>query len=341
MNTVKQVEELIAQQKAEGIALQLVAWNAAKACVGWPYVYGAVGENCKPAKRSQYGTKFYPKGHETIVTKCKAISWNAESQTCKVTGDCSGCKWNLPVMMFDCRGFTRKILQMVFSWTLWGGTVGGQWNDERNWKAKGSLADGMPKDTLCCLFVYSDNKWKHTGFGYNDETTECSSGVQHFNTRNKKWTHWGVPKCIDGDVPTPTPTPTPTPDPEKRPTLRKGSTGKYVIECQTDLMELGYDLQPYGADGKYGNKTMAAVKAFQRDFNEAYPGQTKLAVDGITGPMTWAALDHAIEEKRKEPEPEPAPVTKTYTVIISGLEKAQAESLAANYPGQSEIREEG
>ena len=147
MNNVEYLKNLIQVQKNNGVPLQQVAWNAARACVGWPYVYGAVGEECKPAKRAQYGTKFYPKDHTSIVTKCNAISWDSSSQTCKVTGNCSKCKWNLPVMMFDCRGFTRKILNMVYSWTLMGGTVGGQWNDEKNWKAKGEIAT-MPKDTL-------------------------------------------------------------------------------------------------------------------------------------------------------------------------------------------------
>ena len=328
MNAVKQVEALIAEQKASGVQLQQVAWNAAKACVGWPYVYGAVGENCKPVKRSQYGTKFYLKGHETIVTKCKAISWDTESQTCKVTGDCSGCKWNLPVMMFDCRGFTRKILQMVFSWTLWGGTVGGQWNDERNWKAKGSIADGMPKDTLCCLFVYKDNKWKHTGFGYNGETVECSSGVEYYSKMKEKWTHWGVPACIDDTVPTP------APDPDDgfpantgwRPTIRRGNKGADVIECQTMLTRLGYDIGPCGIDGDFGRATEAAVRSFQSD--------NKLVVDGVVGPMTWDALDKAVAQLDEKPS------EKIYTVIIRGLDKAQADAIVNNYP-DAEIVEGG
>ena len=324
MKTVKQVEDLVDEQIASGIPLQLVAWNAAKACVGWPYVYGAVGENCKPVKRSQYGTKFYLKSHETIVTKCNAISWDTESQTCKVTGDCSGCKWNLPVMMFDCRGFTRKILQMVFSWTLWGGTVGGQWNDERNWKAKGSIADGMPNDTLCCLFVYKDKKWKHTGFGYNNGTVECSSGVQYISTRNKKWTHWAVPKCIEEDIIV---TPTTQKDPDEgsetttkwRPTIRKGSKGDVVRECQRMLQKLGYNLGICGVDGDYGTATDAAVRAFQREHS--------LVVDGVCGPMTWNALDNAVLQNDQKP------ADKTYTVMITGLDKTQAEAIAGNYPG--------
>ena len=195
MNSVSSLKKLIDTQKHDGVPLQKVAWNAARACTGWPYVYGAVGEECRPATRRQYGAKFYPKGHTTIVTKCKALSWDAGTNTCVISGNCSGCKWDLPVMMFDCRGFTRKILNMVYSWTLWGGTVGGQWHDERNWTAKGEIAT-MPKDTLCCLFVYSDKKWQHTGFGFNNETVECSSGVQYFSSRNTKWTHWAVPKVV-------------------------------------------------------------------------------------------------------------------------------------------------
>ena len=49
------------------------------------------------------------------------------------------------------------------------------------------------------------------------------------------------------------------------------------------VLKLGYDLAHYGADGKYGNITMREVRKFQR--------AQGLAVDGICGPKTWAALD--------------------------------------------------
>ena len=288
MKSVSQVKSLIEKEKKKGKDLQIVAWDAARACTGYPYVYGAVGEECRPAKRRQYAAKFYLKDHKTIVTKCKAISWDDEKNTAVITGSCEGCKWNLPVMMFDCRGFTRKILQMVYNWTLWGGTVGGQWNDARNWKAKGEISkDGFPADTLVCLFQYN-KKWLHTGFGYNEETVECQSSVQYFSKRNKKWTHWAVPACIDGDVPTPVP---PEPEPEKKPTLRKGSTGPYVVECQEDLMQLGYDVGKTGADGKFGTNTQAAVKKFQKQHKDA--DGNKLVVDGVVGQRTWWALDEA------------------------------------------------
>ena len=313
MKNVSYVDNMIIDLKGQGVPLSDIAWKAALACVGWPYVYGAVGEECKPAKRAQYGTKFYPKDHETIVTKCQAISWDSEKKSCKVTGNCTGCKWNLPVRMFDCRGFTRKILQMVYGWTLMGGTVGGQWNDERNWKEKGTI-DTMPRNTLCCLFVFKNNKWQHTGFGFNDETIEASSGVQHFTKRNTKWTHWAIPACIDGaEVPTEVVVKPSTDTTVKLPTLRKGNKGSYVSLLQTLLLNRGYKLPKYGADGDFGNETFAAVKQFQQDWG--------LKVDGIVGPETWQYL-------------ETSPVKqKTYTVTIPNLTEEMADELLSKYVG--------
>lgn len=306
--SVSEIKQLIEKLKAQGAVLSDVAWQAALACVGDPYVYGAVGEECRPAKRRQYGAKFYLKGHETIVTKCKALSWDNKTNTCVITGNCEGCKWNLPVMMFDCRGFTRKLFQMVFSFTLWGGTVKGQWDDDRNWKAKGEIAD-MPRDTLCCLFVYDSKKkkWMHTGLGLNDETVEASSGVQHFTKRNKKWTHWAVPKCVEGDVPMPT-----------NPTLKKGSKGEYVTKLQTLLKEKGYDLGKWGVDGDFGSATLAAVKAFQK--------ANGLTVDGIVGKNTWNAL------LKDEP--------RCYEVIVKDLTESQAKALCSMYD-HAEMKEVG
>lgn len=79
MNTAKQVADLIAQMKAEGKSNVEIAWNAALACEGWPYVFGAWGDECTVAERK----KRYKPDHETIKTACKAFSG----------GSCSGCKW--------------------------------------------------------------------------------------------------------------------------------------------------------------------------------------------------------------------------------------------------------
>lgn len=74
-------------------------------------------------------------------------------------------------------------------------------------------------------------------------------------------------------------------------TLRRGSTGTEVHKMQQQLLDLCYKLPRYGADGDFGDETEAAVRAFQRDHKQA-DGQP-LMVDGICGPLTWAALDEA------------------------------------------------
>ena len=191
MNSAEYVAALIAEQKAKGLDLQAVAWNAALACVGWAYVYGARGQYCTPEnRRARYSDE-----HPTIKTKCK--NFNGSS-----SAGCKGCQWypdQKYTRFFDCRGFTYWILDQVYKWELKGGGATSQWNTASNWAAKGEIGT-MPTDTLVCLFVKDGNKMSHTGFGLNNETVECSSGVQHFTTRNKKWTHWAMPACIGKEV---------------------------------------------------------------------------------------------------------------------------------------------
>lgn len=63
-----------------------------------------------------------------------------------------------------------------------------------------------------------------------------------------------------------------------------------VKQVQDSLIKLGYGelLRPYGADGKIGNKTRAAIKEFQADYNKKFG--KKIKVDGLHGPQTYAAL---------------------------------------------------
>ena len=67
-----------------------------------------------------------------------------------------------------------------------------------------------------------------------------------------------------------------------KPTLRKGDSGGEVKDFQKLLISLGYDLGKAGADGKFGDKTEAAVKKFQK--------KNELVIDGIVGKKTWAKI---------------------------------------------------
>jgi RHS repeat-associated protein len=71
--------------------------------------------------------------------------------------------------------------------------------------------------------------------------------------------------------------------------LGLGSTGDDVRAMQQNLIDLGYNLGTYGADGIFGKITDKAVRAFQAHY--------KLDVDGIVGPQTREALQAAIEGK--------------------------------------------
>lgn len=93
------------------------------------------------------------------------------------------------------------------------------------------------------------------------------------------------------DPPTPAPDPKPGPSPTPKPKprrnrnkipLKRGSRGSKVKEVQEYLLALGFDLGPMGADGKFGKRTRAAVRDFQK--------REEIKVDGIVGKQTFARL---------------------------------------------------
>ena len=65
-------------------------------------------------------------------------------------------------------------------------------------------------------------------------------------------------------------------------TLKQGSSGSDVKKLQTALMSAGYDVGTAGADGIFGKKTEAAVKAYQK--------ANGLVVDGLAGNKTLGSL---------------------------------------------------
>lgn len=73
-----------------------------------------------------------------------------------------------------------------------------------------------------------------------------------------------------------TPGPVPPPFPGE---LRRGSAGAGVRQLQQRLKDRGWRL---GVDGDFGSTTEGVVRAFQKEKG--------LAVDGVVGPRTWAAV---------------------------------------------------
>lgn len=311
MNSASQVSGLVGAWKAAGLSKPDIAVRTANACMDWPYVWGAVGADCTPAKREYYyGRCSGEKDKENIKKSCPVLNGSQAK--------CSGCKW-LPngqlVLINDCQGFVKNVLSRV-GLSMKGGGCTSMWKDNSNWSEKGELSK-MPTDKVCLIFKAEGEKMSHVGlYCGNGLVIHCSHYVQEgpCPDRSWGWSHYAIPAGLYGD------------EPITKPTLRKGDSGPYVVECQQDLIWLGYDLQPYGADGKYGNKTMTAVKAFQSSHVDPDTGK-KLSADGICGPRTWAALDAAVKPG------------DLYTVTIPHLSNAQAESLKSQYPGATKEKE--
>ena len=322
MKSAEHVSKQLEAWKKDGKPLMWIAWNIALLCVGWAYVFAALGEFCTPANRKIYYNS--NPSHTTIKTKCQVICGGKSQKA-----DCDGCKWypgGEKTRIFDCRGFTRWILQVVYGWTLAGGGCTTQWNTKKNWKAKGKIAT-MPKDTLVCLFQYNPEKqnMKHTGFGYNNETVECQVGVQYSKKRSSKWTHWAIPACCAEDYVPPAEKPqAEKPKEDKvsssKPTLKKGASGSNVKTLQKLLIAKGYSCGTKGADGKFGDSTLAAVKQFQKD--------NGLKADGIVGAKTWEALEKVPAD------------SELYTVIITGQTKTSAQEICAKYKNAT-MKKEG
>ena len=298
------VTEKINGWAAEGKTKAEIIQNASEICIGWPYVFGSVGELCTPANRKKYYNNYTtrnPAEAEQIKKKCQVLSGKAS---------CAGCTYypgGATVRCFDCRGFTRWMFGRV-GITVKGAGATSQWNDSGNWAVKGLIHD-MPKDAVCCVFMQKNGKMIHTGVHVgNGRIIHCSGTVKAGKITDKGWTHYAIPKGMEGTYVPDEKIPITT-----LPTLRSGSRGEYVTLLQTKLLMLGYDLGAYGADGSYGSKTTAAVRKFQADRG--------LAADGIAGPATWNALESgAVSEA-------------FYSVRIPHLHKSDAEELAAKYSG--------
>lgn len=296
MNSASQVSGLVSAWIATGMSKPDIVIKAAEACMDWSYVWGAVGAECTPSKREYYmgRSSIGEKDRENIKKACQVLNGSASS--------CNGCKWypnNQRTLCNDCQGFVKNILSRV-GVSMKGGGCTSMWNDNSNWTEKGKIADIPNK--VCLVFINEGEKMSHVGIYIgNGQVIHCSKYVRQGPCPDKSWgwSHYAIPAGLYGDAPI------------QMPTLRKGSTGEYVTLMQTKLIQRGYDLNPYGADGKFGATTEKALKAFQKDAG--------LTADGICGAKTWTALESG--------------GTTLYTVTVMHVSKTVAEDIVGKYGG--------
>ena len=152
----------------------------------------------------------------------------------------------------------------------------------------------------------------YVGNGYEVEARGFVYGIQRNKVSSRNFTHWGLCPYIEytaeeitkakaaagiaesvssssnaGSSSAQASTSGPEPMTQAQggvemPTIRKGMEGTAVRILQRMLLANGCTLPRYGVDGDAGAETIAAVKAFQTTH--------KLTVDGVAGPLTWAAL---------------------------------------------------
>lgn len=144
------------------------------------------------------------------------------------------------------------------------------------------------------VFQVSKGRRTHIGLYVGDgaviEARGTRSGV--IESDLSEWDEWGQLAAVDYSGVEPDVVMVDTAK-----TLRKGDSGLTVTWLQEMLLAAGYELGK--ADSVFGAKTEAAVRAFQRD--------SGLAVDGIAGKLTIAALralDGEQDELPEDDEPE-------------------------------------
>jgi peptidoglycan hydrolase-like protein with peptidoglycan-binding domain len=106
------------------------------------------------------------------------------------------------------------------------------------------------------------------------------SGRKNDPSINMESFRTSVAAILNGTAPPPPLIPVvepPAPGGQARPTIRRGDSGARVKEVQAKI--------GVPADGKFGPRTEAALRVFQRAHG--------LVPDGIVGPRTWRALDNA------------------------------------------------
>lgn len=327
--------KILADKIASGaVTPSEAAWELAMDCNLWAYVFGAYGEYCDPSNRRSRANPDHP----TIKSKCK--NFNGKDSA---PAGCVGCKWFLGdassdqskhegrTRFFDCRGYVYWVLKKLFNfWAKCPAGATTMWKTEANWSRKGLVKDGVPSGVLVCLFYPEKSdpkKMAHIGFGFNGETIECSNGVEHHTSYNKKWTHWAVPKCVETGYSAPEKEPASTGKPVVTyPTIRQGASGEVVVQLQFFLAQDGSGLQ---IDGVFGSGTASAVRAFQKRYG--------LVVDGIVGPKTWTKLlevagNIKISEPEKDDGGNPFREDYAHTLIVPNLTAEQAYELTQKYP---------
>ena len=260
----------------------LAAYAKKALAEGWRYWYGATGVKCTP-ELLRRKTAQYP-AHYASGRMARCSRDIAEGRFCAdCIGLAKGYMWldeDTGRQAYKANGCPDASANGMFAQA----------------SEKGDIAS-MP-DVPGLIVRFNGHAGIYVGGGNVIEARGFNYGVVQTEIDRRPWTHWyRLPGLIYEGAAKPA---------EYLPgdrILRRGLSGGDVKRAQEMLLTLGYALPIYGADGDYGAETENAVRAFQKAAN--------LAVDGLCGPKTIAALIAQCDETH--PESGDAPV-ETVTV---------------------------
>lgn len=237
-------------------AAGLVAY--AKAQLGRPYWYGTFGQ---AASKSLYDQKKrqYPDYYK----------WAYAGETAKV---------------HDCVGLIKGYLwcdSAEDKTPVYNSAQDLSANGMRDVCTAGGAISKIPEVPGVLVFM-NHHVGVYIGGGYVIEARGHAYGVVKTKLSDRPWTSFGYCPYLTYDKETKNETKGEKTVNIELTQLSKGAKGEQVKTIQRLLIAMGYDLGGYGADGDFGGKTDAAVRAFQT--------KKKLECDGIVGKDTWTAL---------------------------------------------------
>ena len=264
--------------------------------LGQPYWYGCCLYKCKDSLLASKSRQ-YPDAY----TSSRQSRYQQDIAQKKIAADCIGA----------CKGYAwtgggMDVLESIGTdkaYTSKYGSNGcpdkgatGMFNYAKSKGMDWGVIDTLPEIVGLALYK-SGHAGYYAGNGYAIEWKGFSYGCVKTKVAGRGWTHWYKLPFIDygdGDVNTPALVEGTHALGDRL--IKKGCKGTDVTALQEALLKLGYALPKYGADGKYGAETEAAVRAFQK--------AKRLTQDGKYGSQSHGALmaelsDLADEEQSK------------------------------------------
>lgn len=188
--------------------------------------------------------------------------------------------------------------------------------------ATGSLVGEVDILPGTAVFLVEDGRRTHIGLYIGDgaviEARGTKTGV--IESDLSEWDEWGTLTAVDYSDMESDVVVIDTLKP-----IKQGDSGLTVKWLQEQLLHAGHGVGEKGADGIFGRSTKAAVEAFQR--------KNGLAVDGIVGKQTLAALTAQGEPEEAPENDEPAEDNLT---IEEKVEKLWAWMMEAKGGGEGE-----